>query len=201
MAHTTTDLAASARRSSGDEARAMRAALYERVLGRIHAYFRKVVFDAGQAEECLSRTLLELERSLDAAPEARGGYDPARSFNAWMWLKAHTVFAQWCREREREGRAEPGPGARVRPRLEPLGDRDPAAPPTDVDRRLDAEAVLREVERRLGRETHEAFVLYYAGDLTQQEIAEMLGRDRGTVARRIAEAHALNDVLLGKNGR
>jgi RNA polymerase sigma factor (sigma-70 family) len=182
--HTTTDLAGSALRGGGDgDGAAKRAALYERVLERVHRYFRRVVRDPGEAEECVARTLAALERSLAGEGAA---YDPARSFNGWLWLKAHTVYVDWCRERERKPA--------------PLGDREPAAPERDPARKLDAETVLREVERRLGRETYEAFLLYYEGELTQREVGEVIGRDRETVAKRIAEAHALIDALLGERG-
>jgi len=194
--NTTTNLAGAARRAgeAGDAAaaRAARAAVYERVIRRIHAYFRRLVRDPAEAEECLSRALLELERTL--APEALGGaagsagYDPGRSFNTWMWLKAHSVYAQWCRERARDRRAEP------------LGEREPAAPEAAdgaraLERRLDAATLLGAIEARLGRETLEAFLLFHEGGLTRSEVAEALGRDRGTITRRLEDAHALLDRL------
>jgi RNA polymerase sigma factor (sigma-70 family) len=135
--------------------------------------------------ECVQRTLVELERSL-----REGTYDPARSFNAWMWLKARTAWAAWCRERERR----PAP----LPDEVQLGAAPDSPEVARVERRLDAEAVLAEVRRRLGDEAHEAFVLYYEGELTLAEVAETLGRDRKTVSRRIADAHALIDRLLGR---
>ena len=154
--------------------------LFERIAARIFRYFSKTVWDRDQAEELSQRTLVELERSL-----RESSYDPARSFNAWMWLKAHTVFAQWCRERERR-------------RDVPL-DREPAArgsPTSQIDARLDAEKVLREVQRRLGDETYEILVLVYEGGLTQVEVSEAVGRDRKTVAARLRDARALAAELL-----
>jgi RNA polymerase sigma factor (sigma-70 family) len=184
---TTTGLAGSAARGGAD-GRGPHAALFERVLARVYGYFRKVVWDAGEAEECAQRTLVELDRSLRPGPNGEIRYDPSRSFNTWLWLKAHSVFLDWCRERGR--------------RLEPLPDGDGVPARDDathaVDRRLDAEALLREVERRLGTETYECFVLRYQGELTMQEIADTVGRDRDTVATRIRAAHALIDRLLEK---
>ena len=98
-----------------------------------------------------------------------------------MWLKAHGVFQQWCRERATK-------------RTVPLGDA-PAAP-LEAERRLDAEHVLREVQRRLGDECYEVFVLYYEGGLTQAEVAEAVSRDRKTVAARLRQAHELIGELL-----
>ena len=67
-----------------------------------------------------------------------------------------------------------------------------------VEERLDAAHVLEQVRERLGEETYEAFVLYYEGGLTQQEVADALERSRKTIRKKIAEAHDLIDSLLGK---
>lgn len=166
---TTTGLAGLGR----DDPRA-RAALFERIIERMHRYFARMVRDPAEAEECVQRALVELDRTIHD-----GRYDPKRSFNAWMWLKARTVWAQWCRQR---GKA-------------PCALRDGDGPPDArdaleaVDRRLDAVAVLEEVARRVGEEAREAFLLYYEGGLTLDEVAETIGRDRKTVSKRIAEAH------------
>jgi RNA polymerase sigma factor (sigma-70 family) len=185
---TTTRLAGdAAREPSGDGP--TRAELFERVFERIYRYFRKTVWDADAADDCTQRTLVELERSL-----REGLYEPGRSFNTWIWMKAHKVFVAHCRER---GRA-----------LEALDDAALAAraaapidPPQAVDERLDAAAVLRAVADRLGPEAHECFVLRYEGELTLDAIAVTVGRDRKTVAARIRAAHALIERLLGDSSR
>lgn len=180
--HTTTHLAGEAMRSGTASVRAAHAALFERVVTRIHRYFQRMVRDPHEADECLQRTLTLLEESL-----ARSAYDPGRSFNTWMWLKARTVHAQWCRERSRRpGSLAPGQAV------------EPGSVVAGVDRRLDGEAVLAAVRERLGDEVYEAFVLYYEGGLTQAEVGEALGRDRKTVRQRIAQAHDLIDRLLGE---
>jgi RNA polymerase sigma factor (sigma-70 family) len=89
-----------------------------------------------------------------------------------------------------------------RPAALPEQDGQPVAaaredPALTRERQLDAATVLAAIQARLGAETHEAFVLYYEGGLTQAEVAETLGRDRKTVRKRIEEAHALIDELLG----
>ena len=53
--------------------------------------------------------------------------------------------------------------------------------------------MLRE---ELDEEVYEIFVLYYEGGLTQAEVSVAVGRDRKTVRKRLAEAHALIDRLL-----
>jgi RNA polymerase sigma factor (sigma-70 family) len=177
----TTELAGEAYRETR-AARERHAELFERITARIYRYFAKQVWDAHEAEELAQRTLLELERSL-----RERSYDPARSFNAWMWLKAHTVFAQWCRDRARRRAAlEGGPTAAAT-----------LTNATDaVDARLDAEKVLREIQSRLGEETYEVLVLVYEGGLTQAEVADAIGRDRKTIAARLREARDLAQKLL-----
>ncbi|MFC1705972.1 RNA polymerase sigma factor [Planctomycetota bacterium] len=178
---TTTGLAGEVVRRGTPEARQEHAALFGRIVARIHGFFRKSVWDPDEVEDCVQRTLLLIEESLVART-----YDPALSFNTWMWLKAHTVFAQWCRERKR------------RPVRLPHGQSEPsvADPATRTDERLDAETVLRTIQERLGDESYEVFCLYYEAGLSQEEIACAVSRDRKTVRKRLRAAHALIDRLL-----
>src|SRR4051812_26382678 len=170
----TTDLAGDALREPPDS-NARHAALFERITARVLRYFHKHVWDKGEAEELAQRSLVELERSL-----REGTYDPARSFNTWIWLKAHTMLAQWCRERAKRPAALPGPDAEDVARV--------ASQETAASERLDAVAVLKEVQRRLGDECYEQFVLYYEGGLSQAEVAEATGTHRRAVAASIRDA-------------
>lgn len=171
----TTELAGDALRETRSS-NERHAALFERIASRIYRYFVKTVWDRNEAEELAQRAFVELERSL-----REKSYDPARSFNAWMWLKAHGVFQRWCRERATK-------------RTEPLA--EVAASSSSGDAKLDAEHVLRELQRRLGDECYEVFVLYYEGGLTQAEVAEAVSRDRKTVAAWLRQAHELIEELL-----
>jgi RNA polymerase sigma factor (sigma-70 family) len=155
--------------------------LFERVVGRIDRYFRRVIQDPDGARDCLQETLLLLQQSLQERK-----YDPTRSFNVWLWMKARSVYAQWCRARARQ----------MAPLPQELA-ADSADARQSVDERLDAEALMNTVYRRLGPETYEAFVLYYDGELTQQEIGQIIGKNRNVVRRRIQEAHTLVKSLLG----
>ena len=178
--HTTTALAGEVIQAGAPAARVAHATLFERIVERIHRYFRRMLRDPHEADECLQQTLVLLETSL-----RQRTYDPTRSFNAWMWLKARTVWAQWCRARERA----PGP----LPPVDPPARQDEQAQALE---RLDAARILEAVRERLGGETYEAFVLYYEGGLTQAEVAQALDRDRKTVRKRIEEAHELIARLL-----
>lgn len=176
----TTELAGEAV-GAAEASQASRAALFERVLERVHRYFYRLTGDATEAEELTQATLLVLQRSL---AEAR--YEAGRSFNTWLFLKAHGVFVDWCRRRERDARPLPAPAHEVP---------DPAQV---VERRLDAQAILAELERQLGPETQECFVLRYEGGLGLDALAEATGCTRRTVSRRLERAHALIDTLLGR---
>jgi RNA polymerase sigma factor (sigma-70 family) len=179
--HTTTQLAGDVIREGAPAARVAHAALFERVMTRIHRYFARMIRDSHEAEDCLQKTLVLLEQSL-----VKRNYDPSRSFNTWMWLKARTVFAQYCRDHER----------RLAGLEDPADAPDPRAVQEAAERQLDAQAILERLRERLGPEAFEAFVLYYEGGLTQAEVAAALDRDRKTVRKRIAEAHAIIDELL-----
>jgi RNA polymerase sigma factor (sigma-70 family) len=153
-------------------------ALFARVGERIYRYFHKTVWDKDEAEELAHRTIAEL---LASVRERR--YDPSRSFNAWLWIKAHKVFVAWCRERDRK--------------LHALGSQI-AAPRQEqaLEHRLDAASILKAVQAELGTEAYEVFVLHYEAGLTQDEVAEAVGRNRRTVAKRLEQAHALIRRLI-----
>ena len=151
--------------------------LFERIVERIHRYFLKVLRDENEADECLQETLVVLAKSL-----REGKYDSSRSFNTWIWVKARSIFAQWCRRRSRQPGALPEDVA------------DSGGPDASV--RADANAILDEVARQLGAETYEAFVLYYEGGLNKREVAEVLDRDPKTIRKKIRQAHALIERLL-----
>ncbi|HZU97533.1 MAG TPA: sigma-70 family RNA polymerase sigma factor [Planctomycetota bacterium] len=165
-------------------ANAGHAALFDRIEERIRRYFHGVVWNPDEAEDLAQKACLELTRSVRS-----GAYDPTRSFNAWLWIKVHAIFVDWCRERRR--RFEP---------LEPDEASSPSQEPA-IDRRLDALSILDMLRRRLGTEGHEIFLLRHEGGLTKAEIADMLGRDRKTVAKRLAEADEIVRKLTGQGGR
>lgn len=177
---TTTRLAQRVMEEPDALVRAEHAELFERTMGRIHRYFSKMLRSTDDADECTQQTLLLLEDSI-----RNEKYDPQYSFNTWLWLKARTVFAQWCRAR---GKAPI-----------PVEDFDHVAAdssPSSTERQLAAARALGEVRRRAGEEAYEAFVLYYEGGLTQGEICDVLSRDRKTVATRLRAAHRVLDAVF-----
>ncbi len=156
--------------------------LFARVIERIARYFYKQVWNRSDVDDLVGQTLLMLQKSL-----RKGSYDPSRSFNAWMWLKAHTVYLRYLQERGR--------------RPLPLEDRETGVEPAHearVDARHDARLLLERLQRRLGEETYAIFLLSYDEGLSQVEIAEITGRDRKTVRTRLRKAAAVaREVLEG----
>lgn len=170
-------------RSGAPAAKVAHAALFERIINRMHRYFLRMIRNSHDAEECLSQTLVLLEQSL-----VHGKYEAGRSFNTWMWLKAHTVFAQWCRAHNKRMATLPDEGL--------VGGQKVSEQVSSTDAALDAETILKRVRDDLGEEVYEIFVLYYEGGLTQAEVSVAVERDRKTVRKRLAEAHDLIDRLI-----
>ncbi|MHC4391641.1 MAG: RNA polymerase sigma factor [Planctomycetota bacterium] len=187
---TTTQLAASVMEQGTARARLEHALLFERVMGRIHRYFRRTLSDPADAEDCAQETMLLIERSLKA-----GTYDKERSFNTWLWLKARTVFAQWCRRRERtlgKGKVE---------EHAPSGEGGAAPDGTvRVAEQLDAEVLLGRVRQELGLEVYETFVLTYESGMSQRELAAALQIDPKTLRKQIAAAHRVIGRALEAEG-
>lgn len=175
----TTDLAGAAHDAPADR-RTAHEALFERIVHRIHAYFYRQIWDAAEAEDALQETLLVLERSL-----RQKTYDPSRSFNAWLWIKAHSVYVDWCRTRAR------------RPRPADLEFLPSTPDPTPAsDAALDARTVLRRLQADLDDVDYQIFLLRHEGDLSLDAIAAIVGRDRKTVSKRLEVAHRVVGRLL-----
>lgn len=167
MAATTTHLAGAALGAT-PEGVGLRGLLFERIMERVHRYFVKLVWDPDGVDECLQRTLVRLEESL-----RDGSYDPRRSFNRWMWIKAHSVWVDWCRERSR------APGAI------PDGAVDPGTPSEEgaIDAAMDARALLDHLRGTLDPEVLEVFILARGEGKSLVEVAATVGRDRKTARK------------------
>lgn len=177
---TTTFLAAEA---LGDPTeRHLRAALFERILERVHRYFSRMVWDKTAVDDCVQQTLLALERSLQ-----EGTYDPRHSFNRWMWLKAHSVYVAHCRSKAK------APGSLPAAETEATS----AAPETSVEAKHDADVLLRTLRGELDPEDFEMFVLFFGEGYNVSEVAGITGRDRKTVRKRIQSAKRRALEVLG----
>ena len=153
--------------------------LFERIIQRVQRYFRRLIASEADVQDCLQETLLLLEQSLRTQR-----YDPTHSFNAWIWLKAHSVYVGHCRQR-----------SRTSDRLPELSTRD--ARREQVDDRMDAGWILAELRAQLGEEVYEAFVLHHEAGLNKGELARVLDRDPKTINKRLQSAHDFVTRLAG----
>jgi len=184
--NTTTGLARKVMKDGPQAARQEHCLLFERVMFRIHRYFRRVIPNNVEADDCMQQTLLNIEESL-----LFDKYDPDKSFNVWLWIKARTVFAKWCRDKSKhlvESNSE---------KIETNGDINSGF----IEKKIDYKTVLGEISESLGQEVYEIFILYYESDLTQTRIAEITGRDRKTIRDRIKSANQLTRKVLKSYGR
>ncbi len=149
--------------------RSLRAALFERIMCRVQRYFYKLVWDQDAVDDCVQNTFLRLERSL-----SDGSYDPRQSFNTWMWLKAHAVFVDYCRQKHHGFKP-----------LQPQLDSPVASGQAQVEAKLDAVRLLQHLRSALASQAFEAFVLYYDEQLTISHIASLQQRDRKTVSKEL----------------
>lgn len=133
---------------------------YERLLA---GFLRRQVGDA-DAEDVFQEVWLRVARG------ARR-FDAARRFKPWLFGIALNESRSWLRKRPRRIEAGIEPGSVADPRGAPSG----AA--VDVERML----------ATLTQEQREVMVLRYQLDLSEEEIAQVLGIPRGTVKSR---AHA-----------
>ncbi len=155
--------------------------LFERILPRLSNYFYKQVWRSDDVDELVSQTLLLLQRSL-----REKSYDPTRSFNAWLWIKAHTVFLKYLRRLRSEKTAVPL-----------FGLADPARPQEQiVDARHDARLLLEKLQAALGPEDYELFLLACDERLNLVEISQILGRARKTLRKRLQASLALARRLM-----
>ena len=122
---------------------------------------------AAQPEDLLGEVMLQIVRDLQSFD---GG---ERDFRAWAFTIAHHRLLD---ERRRSARrpAEPVPPAELE-RLGPRGDTE-----RDADRTLSAERVGR-LLAQLSEDQKNVILLRVLGDLTSEEVAEILGKTPGAV--------------------
>jgi RNA polymerase sigma-70 factor (ECF subfamily) len=131
-------------------------------------------------EDLFQETWLRVVRAADR-------FDPQRKFSTWLFQ----IAVNLCRDRARRHRPTIG-----------LDGVEPVAADTNasVQQRIDARALLA----RLPEPQREVVILRYYHDLSEAEVAEVLGCPRGTVKSRLHSALArLADSVddeQGENG-
>ena len=119
------------------------------------------------------------------AVRAAAHFDPSRRFSTWLFQ----IAVNLCRDRWRRAGEEPLDGV-PEPVAQGAGTTDVTEAALDVRRLL---AALPEAQRS-------AVLLRYYHDLSEEEVAEILGCPRGTVKSRLHQAMA-RLLVLARNGR
>jgi RNA polymerase sigma-70 factor (ECF subfamily) len=120
-------------------------------------------------------------RVVRAAPR----FDPSRRFTTWLYQ----IAVNLCRDRHRRLRTEP----------EPLGD-EPVATGAGTMAVTEAALDLRRLLAALSEAQRSAVLLRYYHDLSEAEVADVLGCPRGTVKSRLHQAMA-RLLALARDGR
>jgi RNA polymerase sigma factor (sigma-70 family) len=172
---------------AGDE-RAYRE-LVERYQRPVYTVAFRMVRSAEDAEDVTQETFVRVFRALDR-------YDPARSFEAWLF----TITTRLCIDLLRRRKVRPVPLVR----RDPESDEEQITDVEDPGLRPDEQATHAEEEQRartliesLPPHYRIVVVLRHQQDLSYEEIAETLHLPLGTVKARIHRARALLKDRLG----
>ncbi len=161
---------------AGDEAAL--AALMDRYKGPLFGFLHRRA-PASAVDDLFQESWIRVVR-------ARARFDPRRRFSTWLFQIANNL----CRDRARRGDVE----RRYRETLigeARLASTAPAVTPDAGER----EEMLAQLER-LPDALREVLVLRYYHDLSEREIAEVLGVPRGTVkSRSHAAVRRLRELL------
>lgn len=142
--------------------------LYEEHAEALLAFLVYRTADRGLAEDLLADTF---ERVL----RARRPFDPRKgSQKTWLYSIALNCLRDHARRRSSESRALARAESRV-----------VAGPPSPEQQRVEERDALKNLLQQLSREEGEAIALRYGGDLTNPEIAKVLGEKLTTVEGRI----------------
>lgn len=141
--------------------------LFGRYRSRLFGFLLKRCGDGATAEDLIQETWLRVVRS-------RHRYDPRRRFSTWLFQIANNLSRDLARRRDVERRGREG-------MLSAESIRRPTTEAPGHDLRLDMERRLAVLPDRL----REVLVLRYHQQLTEREIAEVVGIPQGTVKSRL----------------
>jgi len=140
--------------------------LYERYVDRIYNYVFYRVGDSAEAEDLTARVFY---RALGHIGEYQTRGAP---FAAWLYRIAHNLVANWYRDRSR----------RKNIRLDDvalLAERS-AGPHQLAEQNEETQALLRAI-RELPAERQQLLILKFGDELSNEEIARMMGRSEGAI--------------------
>ncbi len=141
------------------------AALYERYVNRMYAYFYYRTGNHDDAEELTSRFFHRLIERIHLF-EDRGV-----PVSAWMYRIAHNMLANWLRDRSRHPEVS----------LEVAGGYPDKAHPEDVVVAREEQEILLKVVQQLPPERQLLLYLKFVEGMPNAEIGKVLGRTEGAV--------------------
>jgi RNA polymerase sigma-70 factor (ECF subfamily) len=140
--------------------------LYERYVDRIYTYIRHRVGDRDEAEDLTARVF---HQALSALP---GYVDQGTPFSAWLFRIAHNLVANWLRDRARHPEVD----------IDLVGG---AVAELEFDDLMASQAIaaarVRAAIASLGDDRQALLVLKFADELSNAEIAAILGRTESAV--------------------
>jgi RNA polymerase sigma-70 factor (ECF subfamily) len=140
--------------------------LYERYVDRIYSYIVYRTGDANEAEDLTARVFF---RALARIGDYRQRGAP---FAAWLYRIAHNLVANWHRDRSRH------PSVRLDDALTLAAQ---GASPHQLAEQSDDARRLLDAMRRLPDERQQILLLKHLDDLSNLEIAQILGRSEGAI--------------------
>jgi RNA polymerase sigma-70 factor (ECF subfamily) len=140
--------------------------LYERYVDRIYNYIFYRVGDSAEAEDLTARVFY---RALGHIGEYQSRGAP---FAAWLYRIAHNLVANWYRDRSRHKNIRLDDIALLAERGE--------GPHQRAEQKEEAQMLLRAI-RKLPPERQQLLILKFGEELSNDEIAHVMGRSEGAV--------------------
>ena len=156
--------------------------LYRRSHGKLFAYARRRVGDDVAADDAVSEAMTRALERIDRFRSRGAGFD------AWLYGILRNVLLEQYRAAERGAQSHPSsPGSTA-----------PEDDPSMVAERAENRRTMAAAFEQLSDEDREVLELRVVGDLSSDEVAEVIGKKPGTV--RMAQARALSRLraLLGE---
>lgn len=142
--------------------------LYERYFDKVYSYLSFKLGNATEAEDVAEQVFLK-------ALESLGGYKwTGVPFQAWLFRIAHNLMVDALRRRGRR------PSEPLDDALHVQDERRGADPEAMLSDKLTREGLIQAVDR-LTELQRRVIALKFAGDLTNAEVAQLMGKSEGAV--------------------
>lgn len=156
--------------------------LYNQNVNRIYNYIFYRVGSEHDAEDITSRVFYR------AFGHIKNYEEKGVPFSAWLYRIAHNLIANWHRDRQRRKEVSLDDQPEIPQRID--------LPETVIEKRQEMELLLRGI-RRLAPERQQLILLKFLDDLSNAEIAVIMGRTEGAIKSLYHRALiALKDEML-----